>query len=53
MNSYEPCPNDTDTIESFALEIEELKGEISQVREFLNQQFDAGSCEHCGQILVR
>ena len=42
-----------DTIESLALEIEELKGELSRVREFLNQQFDACSCEHCGQILVR
>src|SRR5215471_4043465 len=42
-----------DTVESLALEIEELKGELSQVREFLNEQFDAGSCEHCGQILIR
>ena len=26
MNPYEQCPNDTDTVESLALEIEELKG---------------------------
>ena len=53
MNAYEQCRNDKDTVESLALEIEELKGELSRVRKFLNQQFDAGSCEHCGQILVR
>jgi hypothetical protein len=53
MNPYEQCPSDTDTVESLALEIEELKGELSQVREFLNEQLDACSCEHCGQILVR
>ena len=34
MNPCEQCPNDTDTVESLALEIEELKGELSQVREF-------------------
>jgi hypothetical protein len=28
-------------------------GELSQVREFLNEQFDACSSKHCGQILVR
>jgi len=39
-------------VESLALEIEELKGEQSRVREFLNEQFDARSCEHCGRILV-
>ena len=53
MNPYEQCTNDTDTIDSLALEIEELKGELSRIREFLNEQFDACSCEHCGQILVR
>jgi hypothetical protein len=40
-------------VESLALEIEELKGDLSRVREFLNRQFDACSCEHCGQLLVR
>jgi hypothetical protein len=44
MNLYEECPNDTGSVESLALEIEELKGELSRVREFLNEQFDAGSC---------
>jgi len=39
-------------VESLALEIEELKGELSRVRKFLSDQFEA-SCEHCGQILVR
>ena len=34
MNPYEQCPNDTNTVESLALEIEELKDEISQVRSF-------------------
>jgi hypothetical protein len=34
MNPYEQCPNDRDTVESLALEIEELKGELSGVREF-------------------
>ena len=29
MNPYEQCSNDTDTVESLALEIEELKGELS------------------------
>ena len=53
MNPYEQCPNDTDTVQSLALEIEELKGELSRVREFLNEQFDVCSCKHCGQILVR
>ena len=53
MNPYEQCPSDTDAVESLALEIEELKGELSQVREFLSEQLDACSCEHCGQILVR
>jgi hypothetical protein len=31
----------------------ELKGVLSRVREFLNEQLDACSCEHCGHILVR
>ena len=53
MNPYEQCANDTDTVESLALEIEDLTGELSRVREFLNEQFDACSCEHCGRILVR
>ena len=53
MNRYKQCPSDTDTAKSLALEIEELKGELSRVRESLNEQFDACSCEHCGQILVR
>jgi hypothetical protein len=35
MNPYEQCPSDTDTVESLALENEELKGELSRVREFL------------------
>ena len=38
MNPYEQCPNDTDTVETLDLEIEELTGELSRVREFLNQQ---------------
>jgi hypothetical protein len=42
-----------DTVESLALEIEELKGELSRVREFLNEQSDAYPCEHCGQIMFR
>jgi hypothetical protein len=42
-----------DTVESLALEIEELNGKLSGVPEFLNERFDACSCEHCGQILVR
>jgi hypothetical protein len=41
MNPYEECPRDADTVESLALEIEELKGELLRVREFLNEQFDA------------
>ena len=53
MNPHEDCPNDTDSVQSLALEIEELKRELWRVREFLNQQFDSCSCEHCGQILVR
>jgi len=53
MNPYEQCPNDTDTVESLALEIEGLKGELSRVREFLNELLDACSCEHCGRILMR
>ena len=32
MNPYEHCANNTDTVESLALEIEELKGELSRVR---------------------
>jgi hypothetical protein len=32
MNPYEQCPNDTDTVESLALEIEELKGDLSRAR---------------------
>ena len=53
MNPYKQCPSDTDTVESLALEIEELKGELSRVREFLTERLDACSCEHCGRILVR
>jgi hypothetical protein len=53
MNPYEPCPGDTYTVESLALELEELKGELSRNPRVLNEQFDACSCEHCGQILVR
>jgi hypothetical protein len=40
MSSYEQYTNDTDTVESLALEIEELRGELSRVREFLNEQFE-------------
>jgi hypothetical protein len=46
-------PQRYDTVESLAMEIEELRGEQSRVREFLNEQFDACSCEHCGRIQVR
>jgi hypothetical protein len=32
MDPHEQCPDDTDTVESLAVEIEELKGELSRVR---------------------
>lgn len=52
-NPYTYCPSDEDTVESLAQELEVATGKIAMLLQFVNEQFDACECEHCGHIHPR
>jgi hypothetical protein len=52
-NPYDACPDDTDTVESLANELEETKSKLEMVLQYISQTHDAVGCENCGLIHPR